>query len=109
MYLTVFCTVPDLETARRIAHTVVHEGLAACVNLLPGLTSVYRWQGQVEESSELLLIIKTRQERFEALEERIQALHPYQVPEIIALAIKRGSVSYLDWISENTGTGSSGG
>lgn len=102
MYLTVFCTVPDLETARRIAHTVVYEGLAACVNLLPGLTSVYRWQGQVEESSELLLIIKTRQERYPALEARIQALHPYQVPEIIALAIERGSASYLDWIAEST-------
>ncbi|MCX7802037.1 MAG: divalent-cation tolerance protein CutA [Meiothermus ruber] len=109
MYLTVFCTVPDLETARRIAHTVVHEELAACVNLLPGLTSVYRWQGQVEESSELLLIIKTRQERYPALEARIQALHPYQVPEVIALSIERGSVSYLDWISESTGTGSGGG
>jgi periplasmic divalent cation tolerance protein len=109
MYLTVFCTVPDLETARRIARTLVHEELAACVNLLPGLTSVYRWQGQVEESSELLLIIKTRQERYPALEARIKALHPYQVPEIIALAIEQGSMSYLDWISESTGTGGVGG
>ncbi len=102
MYLTVFCTVPDQETARRIAQTVVHEGLAACVNLLPGITSVYRWQGQVEESSELLLIIKTRQERYPALEARIRALHPYQVPEIIAHEIVAGSKSYLDWIAENT-------
>lgn len=103
MYLTVFCSVPDPDTARRIARTVVHEGLAACVNLLPGLTSVYRWQGQVEESQELLLIIKTRRERYEALEARIKALHPYQVPEIIALALEAGSKRYLDWISESTG------
>ncbi|GIW26957.1 MAG: divalent-cation tolerance protein CutA [Meiothermus sp.] len=103
MYLTVFCTVPDLETARRIAHTVVHEELAACVNVLPGLTSVYRWQGQVEESSELLLIIKTRQERYPALETRIKALHPYQVPEIIAHEIETGSQSYLEWIGQSVG------
>lgn len=102
MYLTVFCTVPDPETARRIAQTVVHEGLAACVNLLPELTSVYRWQGEVQENTELLLIIKTRQEHYPALEDRIKALHPYEVPEIIALGIEVGSRSYLDWITENT-------
>lgn len=102
MYLTVFCTVPDPETARRIAQTVVYEGLAACVNLLPGLTSVYRWQGEVQESTELLLIIKTRQERYPALEDRIKELHPYEVPEIIALSIEVGSKSYLDWITEST-------
>ncbi len=102
MYLTVFCTVPDQKTAQRIAQTVVHEGLAACVNLLPGITSVYRWQGQVQENSELLLLIKTQQARYNALEARIKELHPYQVPEIIAHKIEVGSADYLDWIAEST-------
>ncbi|GIW25103.1 divalent-cation tolerance protein CutA [Meiothermus sp.] len=102
MYLTVFCTVPDLKSGRRIAQAVVHEGLAACVNLLPGLTSIYRWQGQMEETSEVLLLIKTRQEHYGALEARIKELHPYQVPEIIALKIETGLKSYLDWITQST-------
>lgn len=106
MYLTVLCTVPDPETARRIAQTVVYEGLAACANLLPGITSVYRWQGEVQESQELLLIIKTHQARYGALEARIKELHPYQVPEIIALKIEVGARHYLDWITENTGQNS---
>jgi periplasmic divalent cation tolerance protein len=102
MYLSVFCTVPDRQTAQRIAQTVVHEGLAACVNLLPGITSVYRWQGEVQENSELLLLIKTRRERYDALEARIKEMHPYQVPEIIAHKIETGSAGYLDWIAEST-------
>lgn len=102
MYLSVFCTVPDQKTAQRIAQTLVHEGLAACVNLLPGITSVYRWEGEVQENSELLLLIKTQQARYNALEARIKELHPYQVPEIIAHKIEAGSKDYLDWIAKNT-------
>jgi periplasmic divalent cation tolerance protein len=102
MYLTVFCTVPDPQTAQRIAQAVVHEGLAACVNLLPGVTSVYRWQGELQESVELLLIIKTRRERYEVLEARIKELHPYEVPEIIAHKIEVGLGSYLEWIAQST-------
>lgn len=102
MYLTVLCTVPDAETGLRIARTIVHEGLAACVNLLPGVTSVYRWQSEVQENPELLLLIKTSQERYEALDARIKELHPYEVPEIIAHKIEAGSKSYLDWIGQNT-------
>jgi len=98
MYLTVLCTVPDATTGQKIARTVVHEGLAACVNLLPGITSVYRWQGEVQENTELLLLLKTRQERYPALEARIRELHPYQVPEIIAHKIEVGFKNYLDWI-----------
>jgi periplasmic divalent cation tolerance protein len=102
MYLTVLCTVPDADTGQRIARTVVHEGLAACVNLLPGITSVYSWQGQVQENPELLLIIKTSQARYLALQQRIKELHPYQVPEIIAHKIDLGLPEYLDWIASST-------
>lgn len=102
MYLSVLCAVPNAETGQRIARTIVHEGLAACVNLLPGITSVYRWQGEVQENPELLLLIKTRQERYEALEARIKELHPYEVPEIIAHKIEAGLKSYLEWIAQNT-------
>lgn len=102
MYLTVLCTVPDATTGQTIARTLVHEGLAACVNLLPGITSIYRWQGEVQENPELLLLIKTRQERYEALEARIKELHPYEVPEIIAHKIVAGLKSYLEWIAQST-------
>ncbi len=103
MYLIILCTVPNTEVGKKIAQVLVHEGLAACVNLLPDITSVYRWQDEVQENTELLLLIKTRQEHYPALEDRIKALHPYQVPEIIALTIEVGSRQYLDWISESTG------
>lgn len=102
MYLTVLCTVPDAETGQRIARTIVHEGLAACVNLLPGITSVYRWQGEIQENPEFLLLIKTTQERYAAMETRIKSLHPYEVPEIIAHKVEAGLKSYLNWISEST-------
>lgn len=102
MHLTVLCTVPNTETGQNIARVVIHEGLAACVNLLPGITSVYRWQGQLQENSEVLLLIKTRQERYAALEARIKELHPYEVPEVVALKIETGLGSYLDWIAEST-------
>ncbi len=102
IYLTVLCTVPDASTGQTIARTLVHEGLAACVNLLPGITSVYRWQGEVQENPELLLIIKTTQARYPALEARIKELHPYEVPEIIAHKIEAGLKSYLEWIAQST-------
>ncbi|MCS7058516.1 MAG: divalent-cation tolerance protein CutA [Meiothermus sp.] len=102
MYLIVLCTVPSGETGLSIARTLVHEGLAACVNLLPGLTSVYRWEGQVEENPEQLLLIKTKEEAYPALEQRIQELHPYQVPEVVAIRVERGLPAYLDWLKSST-------
>ncbi|RIH89796.1 divalent-cation tolerance protein CutA [Calidithermus roseus] len=102
MNLVVLCTVPDEDSAQSIAHALVAEGLAACVNVLPRLTSVYRWEGEVTSGEELLLIIKTRQERYAALEARIKELHPYTVPEIIALPIQHGSKDYLDWLIQST-------
>lgn len=102
MNLVVLCTVPDEDSARRIAQTLVAEGLAACVNVLPRLTSVYRWEGEVTSGEELLLIIKTRQQRYAPLEARIKELHPYTVPEVIALPIQHGSKDYLDWLLQST-------
>ncbi|NJM12108.1 MAG: divalent-cation tolerance protein CutA [Synechococcaceae cyanobacterium SM1_2_3] len=101
--LLILCTCPDPATAERIAQTVVSERLAACVNIVPGLTSIYRWQGQIEHQSELLLLIKTREAIYPLLETRIRELHPYETPEIISLSILAGSAPYLDWLADNTG------
>lgn len=101
--LLVLCTCPDQSTAEHIAETVIGERLAACVNLVPGLTSVYRWKGQIQHDAELLLLIKTRAAIYPLLEARLRELHPYEVPEIIALPIQTGSAAYLDWIADNTG------
>jgi periplasmic divalent cation tolerance protein len=101
--LVVYCTCPDQAVAERIAEAVVSERLAACVNLIPGLASIYRWEGQIQHDAELLLIIKTRRLVYLQLEARIIELHPYQIPEIIALPVQAGSAAYLDWIATNTG------
>lgn len=99
----VLITVPSEEVARSIARALVEERLAACVNILPGLTSVYRWQGEVVEDQEVLLIVKTTTFAFPRLKERVLALHPYTVPEIIALPIAEGHGAYLSWLRENVG------
>jgi periplasmic divalent cation tolerance protein len=99
--LIVLCTVPDHESATALAEAVVGEGLAACVNILPGVTSVYRWQGKVESGDELLLLIKTSEQTYAALEDRIAGLHPYELPEIIAVPIEAGLHDYLNWIDES--------
>ena len=99
--LVTLCTVPDPATGEQIAKVLVEERLAACVNLLPGVSSTYRWQGKVEKASECLLLIKTDAGHFEALRKRIQELHPYDVPEIIALPITEGDHDYLKWLTES--------
>lgn len=101
--LVVYCSCPDQAIAERIAEAVVNERLAACVNLISGLTSIYRWEGQLQRDAELLLIIKTRSAVYPQLEARLRQLHPYQLPEIIALPIHTGSADYLNWIAANTG------
>ena len=101
-HIVTLCTVPDRESGERIAKALVEEKLAACVNLLPGVSSIYRWQGKVEKAEECLLIIKTGVSRFEPLKQRIKALHPYKLPEIIALPIIHGSREYLNWLTEST-------
>jgi periplasmic divalent cation tolerance protein len=91
-------TAPDEETGRRIARTLVEERLAACVNVLPRVHSVYRWKGAVEEAAEVMLIAKTRAERAAALAARVRALHPYELPEVLALPVTGGSQAYLRWV-----------
>ena len=101
--LLVYCTCPDHDSALRIAQTLVDRQLAACVNVLPGLSSVYRWQGQTETAREELLLIKTRQAVYPELEAAILALHPYELPEVIAVPIAAGLPAYLAWIESSTG------
>lgn len=101
-HLVLFITVPNEEVADRVARTLVEERLAACVNRVPGVRSTYFWQGKVCVDDELLLVVKTRSALFEPLRARVRELHPYTVPEIIALAIERGHGDYLRWIDEVT-------
>lgn len=93
-----FSTAPDGDVAARIARTLVEEGLAACANLLSPVRSIYRWQGRVEDDTEVLLVIKTRADRVDALAERLRALHPYEVPELVVLPVDGGLAPYLDWV-----------
>jgi periplasmic divalent cation tolerance protein len=94
----VLMTAPSAEVATNIARALVDEGLAACVNIVPGVRSIYRWQGETCDDAEVLCVIKTRAERFEALRARVVALHPYEVAEVIALPIDAGNAPYLAWI-----------
>ena len=100
-YMVVYVTAPEKEAAA-LARTLVEERLAACVNLVPGIRSFYWWQGKIEEDPEVLCIMKTQSRLFEALRDRVRALHSYEVEEIIALPIIAGNQPYLDWIKENT-------
>ena len=102
-YCLTFTTVPSREAGMAIADSLVEDGCAACVNVVPSVTSVYRWKGRICREEELLLLIKTRIELKDRLTERIIALHPYEVPEIISLEIHSGSEPYLAWIHESTG------
>jgi len=97
--LLVLSTFPDAATAQRIGRQLVEEKCAACVNILPEVESIYWWQGKVEEAKETLAIFKTTVNRFEALQSTLRQLHPYEVPEIIALPIDRGLPDYLRWVA----------
>ena len=94
----VYCTVPDKATGKKLAKAVVEEGLCACVNLVPGVTSFFIYEEQFCEESEELLIIKTDAKRYKTLEQRLFELHPYEVPEIIASEITDGSQPYMEWL-----------
>jgi periplasmic divalent cation tolerance protein len=98
----VFCTCPDTPTAQSLARHLVERKLAACVNLLPPMQSVYRWQGRVEQAEEVQLLVKTCADRLDALTAAITHLHPYEVPEILALTPSAGLPAYLDWIRAQT-------
>lgn len=96
--LLCLCTCPDAASAQKLAETLVGERLAACVNRLPGVLSTYRWQGEVATEEEELLLIKTTTDRYGALEARLPELHPYELPELIALPLDHGLAAYLDWV-----------
>ena len=96
--LVCLSTCPDAATAGAIASALVHESLAACVNQLPGVRSTYRWQGAVHTDEEVLLVIKTTAGRLPALRERLLALHPYELPELVTLPVSDGHAPYLDWV-----------
>jgi periplasmic divalent cation tolerance protein len=100
--LLVITNLPDTVSAREIARSVIVSSLAACVNILPAVQSVYRWQGAIEEANEVTLLIKTARARYAELENVIKSAHPYQVPEIIALPIEAGLPAYLEWIVQET-------
>ncbi len=98
-----FSTFPDKETAKKIAHRLVQDGLVACANIVPSISSIYFWKETVEESAEVLAIFKMTAACFAQFQERLRALHPYDVPEIIRLKIDEGSPEYLRWIAESCG------
>lgn len=101
-YRLVLCTCPDKDTAIDLARTLVQERLAACVSLTPGILSVYRWDSEVQQDEEVLLLIKTRDARVASLTDRLRQIHPYEVPEIIAVPVTDGLPQYLSWVTEST-------
>jgi periplasmic divalent cation tolerance protein len=105
-FLLVLSTCPDRAKAEALARALVADTLAACVNIVPGLRSIYSWQGTVHEDDEVLLLVKTTADRFEALRERILELHPYETPEVVALELANGHDAYLRWIESVTRPGS---
>ena len=100
--LLVFTNLPDRAVAERIADTLVTQGVAACVNVLGECSSVYRWQGKLERASEVPLLIKTTRTAYPRLESALRKLHPYELPEIIALPVNAGLPEYLNWVAQET-------
>lgn len=98
----VFTTLPTADQAVSLARTLVEEGLAACGNVVPAVRSIYRWQGKLQDDNEVLLLLKTRDALVARLEARLRELHPYEVPELLAVAVDAGSRGYLDWIEGAT-------
>ena len=98
----VLVTAPNEEKAAELAHALVGEKLAACVNIVPRARSIYRWESDVKDEAEALLVVKTSADRFEALHQRVLALHPYQVPEVLRLEVAQGHLPYLDWVRDST-------
>ena len=101
----VLATAPDPDTGESLIRTVVDERLAACGTLVSGVASIFRWDGRVERATEVLLILKTTEAVVPALQARVAALHPYEVPEILSLAVDSGFEPYLEWVGSETGEG----
>lgn len=100
--LLVITNLPDAESARALATTLIEQRVAACVNVLAPCQSIYRWEGKLEEAEEVPLLIKTSAARYAALEEAIRAYHPYELPEIVAVRIEKGLPAYLAWVAAST-------
>jgi len=100
--IVVLVTCGSEEEAAKIANSLVEERLAACVNIISPVRSIYRWEGKIWDEREWMLVIKTRKKRFEDLEKKVKSLHSYSVPEIVALPIAEGSASYIKWLEEMT-------
>ncbi|XP_020803999.1 protein CutA homolog [Drosophila serrata] len=96
----VFITTPDRESAKKLAHSIIERRLAACVNIVPQIESIYLWEGKVNEDNEYLMMIKTRTERVDELSKFVRENHPYSVAEVISLPIQNGNLPYLKWITE---------
>ncbi|MGB8356832.1 MAG: divalent-cation tolerance protein CutA [Chthoniobacteraceae bacterium] len=99
--IVAFSTFADAETARKVVRMLVEERLVACGNILPQVESIYRWQGRIESNAEVIVIFKTTRARYADFEQRLRALHPYEVPEIIALNSVEGLPAYLQWIADS--------
>ena len=102
MYIVVLVTAKDEAQANKIAEKLVAEKLAACANIVPGIQSIFHWKGKLDRAQEVLLILKSRRRHFPAIVKTVQALHSYDVPEVIALPIIEGNKDYLDWLTEST-------
>lgn len=98
----VLVTAPDRETARELVRTLVEEGLVACGNIVPGVSSIYRWEGEIHEDEECLVLLKTREGALPNLMERVVVLHSYDVPEVLALPVDAAHPPYLDWVRRST-------
>lgn len=107
--VVVFVTFPSMEVARSVSNELVAHRLAACVNLLPGAESIYRWQGKVESTAEVVGLVKTTSRNVEALKDKYLSLHPYEVAEFLILDTSGGSAAYLDWVRSSVGENGRGG
>jgi periplasmic divalent cation tolerance protein len=101
--MLVLTTLPNADAAGELAKSLVEEKLAACANIFPAVRSVYKWQGKIQDENEVLVLLKTRQEHFERLKSRILELHPYEVPEVLAIPVEQGYQAYLEWLARETG------
>jgi periplasmic divalent cation tolerance protein len=99
--LLAISTFPDVETANRVAEALVEEKLAACANIIPAVHSIYRWKEKIETAGEVMVFLKTTEDRLVELQEKLRSAHPYEVPELICIKIDRGSPDYLRWVIDN--------